>query len=150
MKRERRLIGSGLVGAGHGHAAARRGDVTDRKDQRRGQGRDGKDDGRGGRGLGRLAISLKMQPLGNYSLFHVQPGREFMIDGQTKHIADLKPGTVLTGTMVKKVTPVTVRTTSTLNGTVWWAQGDYVVLTLENGEQKGYQGAPVLPIHGRR
>ena len=62
-----------------------------------------------------------------------------MIDGQAKHIADLKPGTVLTGTIVKKVTPVTVRTTSTLNGTVWWAQGDYVVLTLENGEQKEYK-----------
>ena len=36
-------------------------------------------------------------------------------------------------------TPVTVRTTSTLNGTVWWAQGNYVVLTLENGENKEYQ-----------
>ena len=84
-------------------------------------------------------LLAKMQPLGNYSLFHVQPGREFMIDGQAKHIADLKPGTVLTGTIVTKVTPVTVRTTSTLNGTVWWAQGDYVVLTLENGEQKEYK-----------
>ena len=84
-------------------------------------------------------LLAKMQPLGNYSLFHVQPGREFMIDGQVKHIADLKPGTVLTGTIVKKVTPVTVRTTSTLNGTVWWAQGNYVVLTLENGEQKEYK-----------
>ena len=31
-----------------------------------------------------------------------------------------------------------MRTTSTLNGTVWWAQGNYVVLTLENGENKEY------------
>ena len=84
-------------------------------------------------------LLTKMQPLGNYSLFHVQPGREFMIDGQVKHIADLKPGTVLTGTITKKETPVTVRTTSTLNGTVWWAQGNYVVLTLDSGENKEYK-----------
>jgi len=87
-------------------------------------------------------LVAKMQPLGNYSLFHVQPGREFMIDGQTKHIADLKPGTILTGTITKKTTPVTVRTTATLNGTVWWAQGDYVILTLENGENKDFKVPP--------
>jgi hypothetical protein len=83
-------------------------------------------------------LFAKMQPLGNYSLFDVKPGREFIIDGQTKHIGDLKPGTVITGTIITKTTPVTVRTTSTLNGTVWWAQGNYVVLTLENGENKEY------------
>lgn len=81
-------------------------------------------------------LFAKMEPLGNYSLFKVQPGREFVIDGQTKHIGDLQPGTVITGTLVTKKTPVTVRTTSTLNGTVWYAQGNYVVLTLENGENK--------------
>lgn len=84
-------------------------------------------------------LLAKMQPLGNYSLFDVKPGREFIIDGQTKHIGDLKPGTVITGTVITQTTPITVRTTSTLNGTVWWAQGNYVVLTLENGENKEYQ-----------
>ena len=84
-------------------------------------------------------LFAKMEPLGNYSLFKVQPGREFVIDGQTKHIGDLQPGTVITGTLVTKKTPVTVRTTSTLNGTVWYAQGNYVVLTLENGENKEYK-----------
>ena len=44
-------------------------------------------------------LFAKMQPLGNYSLFNVKPGREFVIDGQTKHISDLKPGTILTGTI---------------------------------------------------
>ncbi len=83
-------------------------------------------------------LFAKMQPLGNYSLFDVKPGREFIIDGQTKHIGDLKPGTVITGTIITKTTPVTMRTTSTLNGTVWWVQGNYVVLTLENGENKEY------------
>jgi hypothetical protein len=69
----------------------------------------------------------------------VQPNREFLIDGQTKRIGDLKPGTVLTGKIITRTTPVTVRTTSTLNGTVWWVQGNYVILTLENGENKEYK-----------
>jgi hypothetical protein len=84
-------------------------------------------------------LLVKMQPQGNYSLFNVKPGREFIIDGQKKLIGDLAPGTVLTGTITTRTTPVTVRTTSTLNGTVWWAQGNYVILTLENGENKEYK-----------
>jgi hypothetical protein len=64
-----------------------------------------------------------MEPTGRYSVFEVQPGREFMIDGQKKLIGDLQPGTVLTAMVVTKTTPVTMRTTSTLNGTVWFVQG---------------------------
>ena len=84
-------------------------------------------------------LLAKMEPLGNYSLFDVKPGREFIIDGQTKHIADLKPGTVLTGMITTRTTDVTVRTTSTLNGQVVWQQGNYVALRLENGEIKEYK-----------
>jgi len=84
-------------------------------------------------------LLCKMQPLGNYTLFDVQPGREFVIDGQARHIGDLKPGTVLTGTIVTSTTPVTMRTTSTLEGTVLWAQNNYVVLRLDNGEVKEYK-----------
>ena len=84
-------------------------------------------------------LLAKMEPLGNYSVFNVQPGREFIIDGQTKHIADLQPGTVLTATITTTTTPVTMRTTETLNGTVWWAQGNYVVLTLPNGQNHEYK-----------
>jgi hypothetical protein len=83
-------------------------------------------------------LLAKMQPLGNLSLFKVMPGREFIIDGQKKLIGDLKPGTELTGMITTRTTPVTVRTTSTLNGTVWHAQDKYVVLTLANGENKEY------------
>lgn len=85
------------------------------------------------------SLLAKMEPLGNLSLFNVQPGREFIIDGQKKTIADLKPGTVLTGKIITRTTPVTLRTTTTLSGTVWFAQNDYVILTLENGENKGYK-----------
>ena len=77
-----------------------------------------------------------MLPRGYYSVFSVKPGREFMIDGQTKHIGDLKPGTVLTATVTTTTQPVTVRTISSLTGKVWWVQGNYVVLTLANGENK--------------
>ncbi len=87
-------------------------------------------------------LLCKIQPLGNYSVFNVKPGREFIIDGQTKHISDLKPGTVLTATIVTTTTPVTTRTTNTLDGTVWWAQGDYVILTLASGENKEYKVPP--------
>ena len=62
-----------------------------------------------------------------------------MIDGVAKHIGDLMPGTILSGTITKKMTPVTTRTTTTLNGEVWYASGNYVILTLENGENKEYK-----------
>jgi len=83
-------------------------------------------------------LVAKMLPRGYYSVFSVKPGREFMIDGQTKHIGDLKPGTVLTATVTTTTQRVTVRTISSLTGKVWWVQGNYVVLTLANGENKEY------------
>lgn len=83
-------------------------------------------------------LVAKMLPRGYYAVFNVKPGREFMIDGQTRHIGDLKPGTVLTATVTTTTQPVTVRTISSLTGKVWWVQGNYVVLTLANGENKEY------------
>ena len=83
-------------------------------------------------------LVAKMLPHDFYSVFNVKPGREFVIDGQTKHIADLKVGTVLTATVTTTTRPVTLRTTSNLKGSVWWVQGNYVVLTLDNGENKEY------------
>jgi hypothetical protein len=85
-------------------------------------------------------LVAKMQPRGYYSVFNVKPGREFLIDGQTKHIGDLQPGTVLTATVTTTTRPVTVRTTSNLKGKVWWKAPleNFVILTLENGQNKGY------------
>ncbi|MCM3878686.1 MAG: hypothetical protein ND807_01135 [Vicinamibacterales bacterium] len=83
-------------------------------------------------------LVAKMLPRGYYSVFNVKPGREFIIDGQTRHIGDLRPGTVLIATVTTTTQPVTVRTTSSLTGRVWWVQGNYVVLTLANGENKEY------------
>ena len=53
-------------------------------------------------------------------------------------IGDVKLGTVLTATATTTTQPVTVRTATVTNGTVWWAQGNYVVLTLENGQNRAY------------
>jgi hypothetical protein len=83
-------------------------------------------------------LVAKMQPKGYYAVFNVKPGREFMIDGQTKHIGDLKPGTTLNASVTTTNQPVTVRTTKSLKGKVWWVQGNYVILTLENGENREY------------
>jgi hypothetical protein len=83
-------------------------------------------------------LLTKLLPNGGYRWFNVQPGRQFNIDGQTKLLADLKPGTVLTAVIVTTTQPVTVRTTSVLNGTVWHVSGNYVVLTQENGENREF------------
>lgn len=34
--------------------------------------------------------------------------------------------------------PITIRTTTITNGTVWYVQGNYVIITLENGENREY------------
>ncbi len=83
------------------------------------------------------SLYVKMQS-GKYRVFNVPPGRQFIIDGQARLIGELKPGTILTATVVTKNQPVTVRTTTALNGTVSWVAGNYVVLTLENGENREY------------
>ncbi len=83
-------------------------------------------------------LVVKMRPHGDYRVFVVPADREFDIDGQIRHIGDVKRGTVLTATVMTTTQPVTVRTTSSLSGTVAWVQGNYVILTLENGENHEY------------
>jgi len=83
-------------------------------------------------------LVARMQPDNSYRVFDVVPGRKFMIDGQSKLIGDLKPGTTLTATVVTKTQPITVRTTTLTNGTVLFVSGNNVVLTLENGQSREY------------
>jgi hypothetical protein len=83
-------------------------------------------------------LLVRMQPSGLYQVYHVQPGRQFFIDGQPKLIGDLKAGTVLTATVVTHSQPVTERTTTVTDGTVWYVSGNYVIVTLTNGEQHEY------------
>ena len=83
-------------------------------------------------------LVVKVLPRGYYAVFDVKPGREFIIDGQTKHVGDLKLGTVLTATVTTTTQPVTVRTTNSVEGRVAWVNGNYVVLTLKNGQNKEF------------
>ena len=83
-------------------------------------------------------LLVKLQPSGLYEFFVVQPGRKFIIDGQTKLIGDLKIGTVLTATVITKTQPITVRTTTVTNGTVMHVQGNLVIVRLENGDVRDY------------
>jgi hypothetical protein len=87
-------------------------------------------------------LLARMEPKGYYQFFNVPPGRQFFIDGQPKLLSDLKPGVVLTATVITTTQPVTERTTTVTNGTVWYVSGDYVVLTLENGETRDYTVPP--------
>ena len=87
-------------------------------------------------------LIVKLQPSGLFRYFDIPPGRQFIIDGQNKLISDLRPGTVLTATVTTTTQPVTVRTTTVTNGTVWYASGNYVVLTLASGENREYNVPP--------
>ena len=83
-------------------------------------------------------LLARMQPGGQYRMFNIQPTQQFMIDGKSKRLIDLTPGTFLTATAVTTTQPVTVRTTTVTNGTVWYVQGNYVILTLDSGQQREY------------
>ena len=86
---------------------------------------------------GNLLVA-RLLPSGLYRVFDVQPGRQFVIDGQTRLIGDVKLGTILTATVTTTTQSMTVRTATVTNGTVFWVQGNYVVLSLANGDNRGY------------
>jgi hypothetical protein len=83
-------------------------------------------------------LLVAKMPNDTYRVFNMKPGQQFVVDGQTKLIGELKMGTVLTATATTTTQPVTVRTTTVLNGTVVWVSGNYVILALPSGEDKGY------------
>lgn len=75
---------------------------------------------------------------GSYRLFTPPPDRKFIIDGKEVGLSDLKPGTKLSATLTETTTPITDRTVETLEGTVWFAKGQTVILTLPSGENHQY------------
>ena len=89
-------------------------------------------------------LIVKLEPKGLFRYFDIPPGRQFIIDGQTRLISDLRPGTVLTATATTTTQPVTVRTTTVTNGTVWYVSGNYVILTLPSGENREYVVPPTF------
>ena len=85
-------------------------------------------------------LLVKMQPTGQYRIFNVKPDRQFIIDGQPRTVKELTPGTVLTATVTTTAQPVTDRTTTVTNGTVWFVDKarNHLIVTLDNGENRSY------------
>ena len=83
-------------------------------------------------------LLARMQPSGQYRMFNIQPSQQFVVDGKSKRLSDLTPGTFLTATAITTTQPITVRTMTVTNGTVWYVQGNYVIITLENGQNREY------------
>jgi hypothetical protein len=73
---------------------------------------------------------------------NIPDSRRATIDGKEVGVRELRPGTRLNATITRTMTPVTVRTVSSLTGTVVYAVGTAVVLRLPSGEVKQYTVAP--------
>jgi hypothetical protein len=84
------------------------------------------------------SLLAKMAPGGDYRLFSIEPGKTATIDGKVMPLNQVPAGTMLTADVYTTQTPITERTTTTLNGTVWSASPTAVILTLENGENRQY------------
>ena len=83
-----------------------------------------------------LLVRLSTGELRNFT---VPDSRKFLVDGQELSVHDLKPGTKLTATMTTTTTPVTERTTTIGTGKVWFVQGNTVIITLPNNENRMYK-----------
>jgi hypothetical protein len=84
-------------------------------------------------------LIAEMIPSGDYYLFHMKPGKTGTIDGKEMPLSQVKPGTVLTADVIITEKPMVDRTITTLEGTVFYASPNTVILTLENGENRQYE-----------
>jgi LPXTG-motif cell wall-anchored protein len=87
-----------------------------------------------------LIVKMSNGELRTFS--NVPDSRKALVDGKEVGVRDLQPGTRLTATLTKTVTPVTVRTRTVGTGRVWYVSGPNVILTLPNGENKQYKVKP--------
>lgn len=79
---------------------------------------------------------------GEYRVYNVQPGQQFIIDGAARTLGQLEKGTMLTARVTTTQTPVTNRTTTITEGTVFWSSPTSLIATLANGENKQYAVPP--------
>ncbi len=70
--------------------------------------------------------------------FPVSPSRKFIIDGKELKVGQIKAGTTLSATITRTMTPVTERTTTIGSGKVWFVNGNTVIVTLPNQENRMY------------
>jgi hypothetical protein len=83
-------------------------------------------------------LVVKMSTGGLRTFSDIPDSRKALVDGKEVGVRDLQPGTKLTATITKTMTPVTVRTTTVANGTVWYVAGTTVILQSPAGENKQY------------
>jgi len=76
---------------------------------------------------------------GDVYAFDPPANRTFTIDGKELTIRDLKPGTMLTATVITTTTPIIDRIRTVGTAKVFWVSGRTVVLTLPNGENRTYK-----------
>ena len=88
--------------------------------------------------VGNDYLIAKMSPDGEVRLFAVDPTKTAMIDGVSKTVKEIKPGTMLTAEITMTETPEIERTTTFTHGTVFWASPKSVIVTLEDGENHQY------------
>ena len=88
--------------------------------------------------VGPTWLIAKLQA-GDYKLYTVQPGQGFTIDGVSKTLSQLQPGTMLTGRVTVTETPLINRTTTVTEGTVFWSSPTSLIVTLQNRENKQYE-----------
>jgi hypothetical protein len=85
-------------------------------------------------------IVLKMST-GEFRTVTVDPSRTATVDGKEITVRDLKVGTMLTGTYTTTTTPVTERTVTVASGTIWYANGNTVIATID-GKNKQFTPSP--------
>ena len=83
---------------------------------------------------------------GEVRMFTPPAGRVFVIDGKEVKLSELKPGTKLNATVKESSTAVTDRTVETLEGTVAYAAGTSVILTLPTNERRQYNIKSTDPV----
>lgn len=76
---------------------------------------------------------------GGLRTFDPPPSRRFVVDGRELTVSELKPGTKLTATVTTTTTPVTDRTTTIGTGKVFFVNGNTVIVTLPNNENRMYK-----------
>jgi hypothetical protein len=76
---------------------------------------------------------------GDYKIYNVKAGRTFTIDGVSKTLAQLQPGTLLTAKVTTTETPLVTRTTKITKGKLFWSSPKSIIVALENGEHKQYE-----------
>lgn len=83
-----------------------------------------------------LVVKMSTGELRTFS--NIPDSKRAIVDGKEVGVRDLQPGTRLTSTITKTMTPVTVRTTTVKTATVWFVAAPTVILTHPDGTNKQY------------